>query len=170
MTNISKEHIAKLGFKAKDIVTGFAGVITLVSFDLYGCVQIVVTPGVDKDGKTIDGRWFDVTRLEMKSKKPVMVIPEVCSEAINNLGFKAKDIVTEFSGVVSSVGFNMHGHEQFTLTPRVDGDGKSNNESSWFDIPRLKLTSTKPVMGIPDFDKGYIAEGKKGPAEKTLPV
>lgn len=169
MTNISKEHIGQLGRTAKDVITGFNGVISLVSFDLYGCVQFVITPPVDKDGNAVDGRWFDVTRLELKNKKSPIPVPHFTNEdAIGNLGFKAKDVVTGFSGVVSSVGFNLFGYTQFTLTPEANNNGKAN-EGGWFDISRLKLKSTKPVMAIPDFDKGYIAEGKKGPAEKTIP-
>lgn len=90
-----KKHIELLGIKATDAVTGFEGVITTMSFDLYGCVQAVVTPPIDKDGKLKDGKWFDVTRL--------------------------------------------------------------------------KLSDEPPVMELPDFDKGYVAEGRKGAAEKSLP-
>lgn len=168
MNKVANEHISKLGFKAKDIVTGFTGVITLISFDLYGCVQFVLTPKVNKDGKSINGRWFDVTRLEIKSKKAVMVVPHNDISIIDNLGFKAMDIVTGFTGVVSSVGINMYGHSQFNLTPKADDDGKYV-DSDWFDSSRLKLKSKTPVMAIPNFDKGYIAEGRKGPAEKTIP-
>lgn len=90
-----EKHFELLGRKATDAVTGFQGVITTLSFDLYGCVQAVVTPSVDKDGKIKDGQWFDVTRL--------------------------------------------------------------------------KLTGKKAVMNVPDFSKGYIAQGKKGCASKSLP-
>jgi hypothetical protein len=35
-----------LGTKVRDVVTGFVGIVTSVSFDLYGCVQaVVVTVG-----------------------------------------------------------------------------------------------------------------------------
>lgn len=60
------DHINLLGLKAKDAVTGFSGVVTSISFDLYGCVQAIVTPPVDKDGNAKDGRWFDIIRLHVK--------------------------------------------------------------------------------------------------------
>ncbi len=87
-----KKHVDLLGLNAEDKVTGFKGVITTVSFDLYGCVQVVITPKINEDGKQGDGHWYDVTRL--------------------------------------------------------------------------KIESDERVMDVPDFDKGYIAEGKKGAAEK----
>lgn len=89
------KHFEHLGFKGKDRVTGFKGVIASVSFDLYGCVQYVITPPLDKDGTLPDGRYFDVTRVE--------------------------------------------------------------------------ITSKKAVMDVPDFEQGYVAEGKKGAAEKPVP-
>lgn len=91
----SIKHMDLLGLKAKDKVTGFTGVIATMSFDLYGCVQAVLTPPVDKDGEMKDGKWFDVTRL--------------------------------------------------------------------------KILDDTPVMDQPDFSKGYIAQGKKGCADKPLP-
>ena len=65
-----------LGMKVVDKVTGFKGVVTSVSYDLYGCVQAVVSPPIDKEGKRGDGRWFDTHRLKITSKKPVMPIPD----------------------------------------------------------------------------------------------
>ena len=71
-----KNHIAWLGFKAKDRVTGYVGVVSSISFDLYGCVCAVLTPATDKDGKTGDGHWFDVKRLQKLGSKPVMEAPD----------------------------------------------------------------------------------------------
>lgn len=69
-------HIELLGRTAKDRVTGFTGVVTSISFDLYGCIQAAVNPAVDKDQKLPDGRWFDVNRLEVVSKtKRAMQVP-----------------------------------------------------------------------------------------------
>jgi hypothetical protein len=56
-----------LGRYARDMVTNFEGVVTTVSLDLYGCVQVVLTPGKDKEGRLIDGHWFDVNRVVITS-------------------------------------------------------------------------------------------------------
>ena len=69
-----KKYMAILGKLVSDRVTGFSGVATTVAFDLYGCVQIVVTP-LAKDGKIEDGRWFDHKRLNVTDNKPVMDVP-----------------------------------------------------------------------------------------------
>ena len=71
----AKEHIALLGLRAEDKVTGFKGVVTSVSFDLFGCLQVVLTPAVDKNGAKTLGEWFDVARLTITGKTPVMEVP-----------------------------------------------------------------------------------------------
>ena len=70
-----QEHMKFLGFRVVDAVTGYAGVITSISFDLYGCVQAIVTADLDKDGAPRDGRWFDLKRLTATSDAPVMEVP-----------------------------------------------------------------------------------------------
>jgi len=70
-----KKHLGFIGCKVQDKVTGFKGVVTSISFDLYGCIQAVVTPPTNKEGAAQDGRWFDINRLILQSEKPVMEIP-----------------------------------------------------------------------------------------------
>jgi len=72
-----EDHLDLLGLKVTDKVTGFKGVVTAVSFDLYGCIQAIVSPFASKaENKIEDSRWFDVTRLEVVNKKPVMTLPD----------------------------------------------------------------------------------------------
>lgn len=54
-----------LGHPAKDKITGFEGIIVCVQFDLYGCVQVVLNPGLDNDKKPQDSHWFDIQRCEI---------------------------------------------------------------------------------------------------------
>jgi hypothetical protein len=70
-----QKHMELLGMKVQDKVTGFRGVVSSVSFDLYGCIQAIVTPEAGKAGKQEDSRWFDVQRLTVTSKDPVMAVP-----------------------------------------------------------------------------------------------
>lgn len=74
MVNV-KKHLSLLGLKVEDKVTGFKGVVATISFDLYGCVQAIVNPGADKDGKLMDQCWFDVSRLSVLDDIPVMDLP-----------------------------------------------------------------------------------------------
>lgn len=72
----TQKHIDLLGLKCRDRVTGLKGVITCISFDLYGCVQAVVHPGIDEKGMPLGTQWYDVTRLEILDETPVMDVPD----------------------------------------------------------------------------------------------
>ena len=87
------EHFKLLGYKVRDIVTGFEGVCESISFDLYGCVQAIVRPEIDKKkmSERPDGGWFDVKRLVAINKKPIMPVPTF----VNVAGGTAKTAPTE---------------------------------------------------------------------------
>ena len=74
-----QKHLDLLGLRVEDKVTGLKGVVTSVSFDLYGCIQAIVNPGMGKDGKMKEQFWFDVSRLKALDKKPVMDKPNFVS-------------------------------------------------------------------------------------------
>lgn len=69
-------YMKLMGLKCKDMVTGFEGIVSSISFDLYGCVMVVLTPIVGKDGKKEDGHWFDAKRIKVLGNKPVMAVPD----------------------------------------------------------------------------------------------
>lgn len=84
---------------------------------------------------------------------------------IDILGLRVKDQVSGFEGIVSSVCFDLYGCIQACVHPGLDNDGKLR-EMHWFDIARLKVLDTTPVMELPDFEFGPVAEGRHGPSEK----
>jgi hypothetical protein len=87
---------------------------------------------------------------------------------ISILGFEAEDKITGFSGVITSMSFDLYGCVQAIITCKeLDKDNKPIN--GWYDVTRLTITSTKRVMKIPNFDEGYVAEGKSGCDSKTIP-
>lgn len=75
----ASQHLQLLGHRVQDKVTGLEGVVTSVSFDLYGCIQAVIHPGLDDSGKTRDQSWFDVNRLTVLPEPPVMQQPDFVS-------------------------------------------------------------------------------------------
>ena len=74
-TQMKENPLDCLGYKAEDLVTGIKGVVTSVSYDLYGCIQLALNPGLDETGKRIDTLWYDIGRVEIIGKKPVMEQP-----------------------------------------------------------------------------------------------
>ena len=78
------EHMKLLGHKVKDAVTGFEGVVESICFDLYGCVQAIVRPPLDKKKpqELGDARYFDTKRLTAISSKPIMAVPSFATEHV----------------------------------------------------------------------------------------
>lgn len=68
-----QDYLDMLGMKGKDRVSAQKGVITSVSFDLYGCVQVVLDALDDKGERR--ATWYDHKRIEITDEKPVMPQP-----------------------------------------------------------------------------------------------
>lgn len=57
-----------LGDTARDVVTGFEGVVVAITTWLNGCVRLALQPRALKDGKPIESQSFDVEQLELVEK------------------------------------------------------------------------------------------------------
>lgn len=64
----------ELGKEAKDIVTGFKGIIVARTQWLTGCPRYAIQPKISKDGKVDDNRTFDENQIEIIGKG--VVIPQ----------------------------------------------------------------------------------------------
>lgn len=71
-----QQYLGILGHRVVDRVTGFKGVAVSVAFDLYGCIQVIVNPGLQSDGKLGDSNWFDFNRLMVEREPAVMLAPD----------------------------------------------------------------------------------------------
>lgn len=59
------QKIIENGWKVKDQITGYNGIVVGVCEYLTGCTQALIIPQqLDKDGKRQEGEWFDVQRLD----------------------------------------------------------------------------------------------------------
>ncbi len=72
-----KEFLFELGTMARDIITGFRGVIMAKTKWINNCVRYGVQSKTLKDGKPVDELWFDEQRLEAVSEEiePVATKP-----------------------------------------------------------------------------------------------
>lgn len=72
------DYFKLLGFRVRDAVTGMEGVVTSISFDLFGCIQAVVQPDIDKakPNEIPQGQWYDCKRLTPLADSPVMAVPD----------------------------------------------------------------------------------------------
>lgn len=71
------EFNVEYGGRYRDVVTGFEGVCTAVSAHVTGCLSALIVPGVDKEGKLVDGQWMDIARLRCASGEPIRIVTTV---------------------------------------------------------------------------------------------
>jgi len=157
------KHLEMIGKNVTDKVTGKKGVVTLMSFDLFGCIQAGVSCKADKDGVVPDNAWYDVNRL--KSGKVAIDAVYPAELPLKVLGKVGIDKATQFKGVVTSVVVHINGTVEVLMTSKIEKDDKPA-KSYHFIIDRVEVTG-RPVMQVPDFVKGAVAEAKKGPADKS---
>lgn len=74
--NIIEQTLDLLGYRVKDKITDFVGVVVSVTFDVNGCIQAIIKPKVDKDGKTRYPEVIDVQRLELLPDERVVTAPD----------------------------------------------------------------------------------------------
>ena len=80
------------------------------------------------------------------------------------MGHKVKDKVSDYTGVVISISFDLYGCIQADVRPITLNKEGSIVQGVWLDVSRLKVLTKKPLMDVPDFEWGDVAKGKKGPA------
>lgn len=61
----------ELGRTAKDVITGFKGVVVSEAIYLTGCARIGLQASVDNDGKVPVVQWFDEPQLVYVGKKRI---------------------------------------------------------------------------------------------------
>lgn len=169
MSEIEK-NLLLLGNKVKDKITNRTGLVENVSFDLYGCIQCSMAD-CDKDGIFIS-HWYDVSRVEIK-KRLIPYDGKILPvwECINNLGKIGEDVATDLKGVVSSVCCSLYSDiPSCILTPMGEDNPYYNKSFPWIPQPRINILGENRVMEIPNFENGYIAQGKKGcDIQKSIP-
>ena len=68
--------LALMGKTVKDRITGYEGVVEVLSFWLTGCVNAGIRGKLDKDGKVPELEYFDTKRLECQEAKKVTMDEE----------------------------------------------------------------------------------------------
>jgi hypothetical protein len=68
------EDKIKVGCHARDIYTGFEGIVIARTEWLYACDRVTIKPlKLDKDGKIQDTECFDVQQVEVLADKAPMI-------------------------------------------------------------------------------------------------
>lgn len=91
--------------------------------------------------------------------------PYQITRHIDILGLPVRDKVSDYTGIATSICFDLDGGIKIWVTPdRQDLSNKEYLLGTWFDLRRLEITSDQRVMNLPHF-----AEYAYGPANKAPP-
>ncbi len=63
----------ELGWKVRDMYSGFTGIAVGRTQWIYGCVRYSVEPGLAKDGTFRESVWIDEQRLQVVKKLKLKV-------------------------------------------------------------------------------------------------
>ena len=143
-----------LGRRIRDKVSNQEGVCDVITFDLFGCIQVGIAPPVDKDGKFSEGRMLDVHRVQV-IEADTRVMPRASFPnyltAFNLLGKKVRDRITGMTGACCSIGFEAcDGTMRAAISPPVDKDGKPV-DGRYMAMSRLEVLGEERVMPAPTF-------------------
>lgn len=146
-------HLELLGAKVQDRVTNYAGIVTAVKFDLFGCIQALVVKKLAPDDTEFDSRYFDVSRLA-KIRMPALGLyrydPDTVLEKLQQLGCTACSLIHEFEGTISSLSFEGDGRVYGYLALCKDDFKKI--EGDWTPYCFLSINSHSRVMPAPVYN------------------
>lgn len=96
-----KETTMKLGMTAKDLITGYTGVITAWCEFHNNCDRIALQPReLTSDGKVQERTWFDITQLEVVDEAVIGFVqaPEHEFKMLDEV----RDTITGHKGIITS--------------------------------------------------------------------
>jgi len=85
-----QENRDVLGKKYRDVITGFTGTCVGEVTYLTGCVQLMLVPEVDNEGKRREAEWFDVDRCEAVSDEVVRLPGRSNAQPVASVGGDAE--------------------------------------------------------------------------------
>jgi hypothetical protein len=131
----------EFGYKCKDIVTGFEGILKTRGIFITGCDRVEII----KDGES-EGKWFDVPTLKILDEGVSKDLQETgqcnkyddINEALYEFGVLARDTITGYEGKIITKAIGISGDISYGLSPKFAKESK-NNDATWFDEGRIEI-------------------------------
>lgn len=146
-------------FKLKSHVvhttTGFTGILTAVTEQLYGVDRYYIQPPVDKDGKIPDGFWVDEQDIKVTSDENAIDI-DISFKYV--LGAEAESISNGFAGTIVNRVYYSNGCANYVLQPHAR---KSK-------LPESKSIAEEDIRIVLDKPHNALKPRNGGPISKSL--
>lgn len=144
---VTNNRTAQPGDEAKDLVTGFKGIITARTAWLHGCDRLSITPTkLGSDGTPIKESSFDEQRIEVIKQCKVPANPPSDDLLVAlPLGAVAKDSVTGFTGIIAAITVMISGDIYVQIEPEKTKKDGDTFEAEAFHADRIEVLKPKPV-------------------------
>lgn len=84
----------ELGYKVRDLITGFEGIVVAITRWLHGCDRVTVQPDVlDDNGKVKEAVVFDDASLEVLEERKIPVANHTVKEVERRTGGPQNDAI-----------------------------------------------------------------------------
>ncbi len=151
----------ELGDLAKDLLSGFTGVVKSISKYEHNCDVIGLQPQELRDGKPIPTEFFDAPGVEVV-KKQVISCGLIPMPMIFNFDDMVKDTVTDFKGTVIGYCQWLNGCTRVAVQTAKLKDGNPV-DFAWFPMTQLKLVKAgkgkRPITPAPLTEGLAVHEG-----------
>lgn len=133
----------EFGYKCKDIVTGFEGILKTRGIFITGCDRVELV-------NEKESLWADVPTIkildngvfeELKNTNMCNMYDDI-NESLFEFGVLAKDKITDFQGIIVAKSISISGDISYGLSPKFDKSNKEN-DATWFDEGRIEVIDTK---------------------------
>lgn len=135
----------EFGYKCRDIITGFEGILKTRIVHITGCDRVELVGG----NKEEDKQYIDVPVLKIIDEGVYSELKDLeCNkyndvdEALYDFGVLAKDKLTGFEGVIVAKSIGISGDISYGLSPKFEKSSK-NNDAIWFDEGRIEIIENK---------------------------
>lgn len=158
---------ATLGAYAREVISGFEGVIVGKTLHLNGCHRVIIQPTTLEDGEPRMGMSVDVQQVELKPEVPTIVCGSVCLDWGNvKLGVKARDVISNYTGIVVSKTEWFGGKKRVGIQSSALHNGKSIPIYD-IDVTQVEVLDATPIFGT-DIEMNVQA-GPGGPFPEPKP-
>lgn len=133
----------EFGYKCKDIVTGFEGILKSRAMFITGCDRVEVV-------KDSEEKWLDVPVTKIVDEGVYKELQETgqcntyddINEALYDFGILVKDKITGYEGKIIAKSISISGDISYGLSPKFEKDSR-NNDAIWFDEGRIEIVDVK---------------------------
>lgn len=143
-----KINEAVIGATARELITGYTGVIVGKTIHLNGCHRVILQPAeLDKDGEPFKSLAVDIQQVEVVADKPVVKAGSLgLVWGSVKLGTRVRDLITPYEGIVIAKTEWFGGKLRATVMSQKLSPDKTAIHLE-FDVTQLDVLDPKPIYG-----------------------